>query len=88
MLTSHKILLKYRHDPRCSFGDIGIWYVDRGAPGDCSWAYGPDIGALESQYFEVASFSGIKYIPYHRIRRITSKGSIIWERGEQLQERS
>lgn len=82
MLTSHSLLLKYRHDPRCSFDDIGVWYVDRGTPGDHSWAYGPDIRSLESQYFEVTSNDGVKCIPYHRIRRITCGGSVIWERYE------
>ena len=81
MLTSHALLLKYRHDIRFSFGEIGVLYVDRGAPGDCSWAHGKDIRALESQYFEVLSGTGQKFIPYHRIRKITYAGAIIWERG-------
>jgi len=80
MLTSHAILLKYRHDPRFSFTDIGIWYIDRGAGGDRSWVFGPDIGALESHYFEVVSGSGIKCIPYHRIRKITYLGRTVWEK--------
>ncbi len=80
MLTSHTLLLKYRHDAWLSFGNVGAWYVDRGAPGDRSWAYGPDIRALDSQYFEVESATGTKCIPYHRIRRITYEGAIVWER--------
>ena len=82
MLTTHSLLLKYRHDARFSFSKVGVWYVDRGAPGDHSWAYGPYIRALESQYFEFESVTGIKCIPYHRIRRITYESLIVWDRGE------
>lgn len=80
MLTSHRLLLKFRHDPRFSFSDISILYVDRGAPGDRSQAAGKDIRALESQYFEVESDVGVKCIPYHRIRRIAVDGETVWER--------
>jgi len=83
VLTSHAILLKYRYDPRFSFSDVGIWYVDRGAPGNRSWAYGRDIRALESQYFEVASGNGRKCIPYHRIRRIMYANAVVWERDDE-----
>jgi len=86
MLTSHALLLKYRHDPRFSFTDVGIWYIDRGAPGDRSWAYGAGILALESQYFEMESGSGTKCIPYHRIRRITYAGAVAWEKGDDAGE--
>lgn len=80
MLTSHTLLLKYRHDARFSFPEVGIWYVDRGAPGNRSWAYGRNIRALDSFCFEVATATGIKTIPYHRIRRITYAGEVVWER--------
>jgi len=86
MLTSHALLLKYRHDHRFAFSDVGVWYVDRGARGDRSWAFGEDIPVLESQYFEVVSGTGSKRIPYHRIRRITYAGTVIWERGYGLAE--
>ncbi len=80
MLTSHGLLLKYRHDARFSFGDIAVWYVDRGAPGDRSQVSGADIRALAAHYFEIASETGTKCIPYHRIRRIAYAEKTIWER--------
>jgi len=80
MLKSHALLLKYRHDARFSFGNITVWYVDRGAPGDRSQVSGADISDLSAHYFEVASDSGTKCIPYHRIRRIAYAGATIWER--------
>ncbi|OPY37426.1 MAG: hypothetical protein A4E35_01342 [Methanoregula sp. PtaU1.Bin051] len=81
MLTSHGLLLKYRHDARFSFGDIGVWYVDRGAPGDRSHVSGGGIHSLDAHYFEIESVTGMKKcIPYHRIRRITYAGETVWER--------
>jgi hypothetical protein len=34
---------------------------------------------LDSFGFEVASGTGIKIIPFHRIRRITYAGETVWE---------
>ena len=80
MLTSHSILLRYLHDPRFAFADITVWYVDRGAPGDRSSAEGVEIAGLSDQYLEIRTPSGLKCIPYHRLRRIAYRGEIIWER--------
>lgn len=80
MLTSHGLILKYRHDARFNFGDVTIWYVDRGAQGDLSKTGGSDIRALESHYFEIESATGVKRIPYHRIRKIAYEAEIVWER--------
>lgn len=80
MLTSHILLLKYRHDPRFDFGRITIWYVDRGAPGDRSSAEGPAIAAITDQYLEIATPNGQKYIPFHRLRKIDYDGVPVWER--------
>ncbi len=80
MLTSHGLLLKYRHDPRFSSGEITVWYVDRGAPGNLSPVSGNDIRELVAHYFVTASVQGEKSIPYHRIRRIAYAGDVVWER--------
>ncbi len=80
MLTSHELLLKFRYDARFTFERIRVCYVDRGAPSDCSCADGPDITSLESYYFEVASATGAKYIPYHRLRLIKYAGVTVWEK--------
>ena len=84
MLKSHELLLKFRHDARFDFAKLRVCYVDRGAPHDCSCADGREIPALEAYYFEVASATGVKYIPYHRIRLILYAGVTVWERPEQL----
>ena len=80
MLTSHELLLKFWHDPRYVISEVSVEYVDRGAPGDRSTVSGVEIRVLDAYYFEIASGEGIKYIPYHRIRRIMYGVSTIWER--------
>jgi uncharacterized protein (UPF0248 family) len=80
MLTSHELLLKFWHDSRYNFSEVRVEYVDRGAPGDRSAISGMDIRMLDAYYFEIASEQGMKYIPYHRIRKIMYDGTIIWER--------
>jgi len=80
MLTSHALLLKYRHDPRFNFADVTVWYVDRGAPGDRSCARGPVITGMTDQYLEISTQAGIKYIPFHRLWRIAYCGKTTWER--------
>ena len=79
MLKSHELLLKYWHDARYVFDDLKVCYVDRGALADISCVSGGDIRALEAYYFEVTSDRGAKYIPYHRIRKISYAGEITWE---------
>ncbi len=80
MLTSHELLLKFWHDSRYNFQEVRVEYVDRGAPGDRSAISGTDIHILDAYYFEIISEQGVKYIPYHRIRKIMYDGTIIWER--------
>jgi hypothetical protein len=80
MLTSHILLLKYRHDPRYDFGRVTIWYLDRGAPGDRSSAQGAGISAITDQYLEIATPKGTKYIPFHRLRKIDYDGVPVWDR--------
>ena len=81
MLTSHKLLLKFRYDARFTFAKVRVWYVDRGAPGDCSCVDGGHIPDLDAYYFEVESPSGAKPIPYHRIRAISYSGVHVWGGG-------
>lgn len=80
MLTSHELLLKFRHDTRYVFSEVRVEYIDRGAAGDRSTVSGADIRSLESYYFEIASEQGVKYIPYHRIRKLKYCDNVIWER--------
>ena len=80
MRTSHTLLLKYFHDPRYMFPDVGVCYIDRGAPGDVSCVKGGNIIRLDSYYFEIESEYGAKEIPYHRICRITYRDGIVWSR--------
>ncbi|MCU0629371.1 MAG: DUF504 domain-containing protein [Methanoregulaceae archaeon] len=80
MLKSHELLLKIRFDPRYEFHKVQVWFVDRGAPGDRSLVAGDEIATLESYYLEIRSKSGMKCIPYHRIRKILYAGDVIWER--------
>ena len=80
MRTSHALILKYFHDPRYSFNDVRVCYIDRGAPGNVSYAGGGDVLHLDSYYFEIESERGVKTIPYHRICRITYRDEIIWDR--------
>ena len=79
-LKSHELLLKYRHDSRYTFSKVNVWYVDRGAPGDCSRVEGNDILVLGASYFEIGSAYGTKNIPYHRIRKLAYDGITAWER--------
>ena len=80
MRTSHTLLLKYFHDPRYSFRDTKVCYIDRGAPGDVSCVNGENILHLDSYYFETESEFGVKAIPYHRICRIMYRDEIVWNR--------
>jgi uncharacterized protein (UPF0248 family) len=80
MLTSHELLLKFWHDSRYSFSGVRVEYVNRGAPNDRSTVGGTDIRVLDAYYLEIATEQGIKYIPYHRIRKLTYEGEIVWEK--------
>lgn len=81
MMRSREVLLQLLHDPRYSLADAEVWYIDRGAPGNMSRAAGSDIVSLEPFAFRLASETGTKDIPYHRVIRILHKGEVAWERG-------
>ncbi|MDD1716141.1 MAG: DUF504 domain-containing protein [Methanolinea sp.] len=80
MMRSREVLLQLLHDPRYDIGDAQVWFVDRGAPGDTTRIPGRDVVSAESLYFKVATPSGAKEIPYHRILRIVYCGEILWDR--------
>jgi uncharacterized protein (UPF0248 family) len=80
MRTSHALLLRLWHDPEFDFKKAAVEYTDRGAPNDRSTAKGEHITNLDRGYFEVISTKRTKFIPYHRIRRITYAGITIWEK--------
>jgi uncharacterized protein (UPF0248 family) len=78
MLTSHKLLQQYWHDDRYDIRNVGVWYVDRGAPNDRSHVSGPDI-SLEPYYMNIRTIDGEKPVPYHRILLITYEGEVKFE---------
>ena len=80
MRKSRELLLRLRHDPRCRFPDVVVWYIDRGAPGDQSCVEGASILALDAPYMELAGPYGPVPIPYHRITRILYRGKTVWQR--------
>jgi uncharacterized protein (UPF0248 family) len=79
--TSHALLLRLKHDPKCHFAKVKVWYADRGAPGDLSSVIGAEIARLDSQYIEVNREGRTTEIPYHRIRKILYAGKVVWEQG-------
>ncbi|NLM81148.1 MAG: DUF504 domain-containing protein [Candidatus Methanoculleus thermohydrogenotrophicum] len=79
--TSHRLLLRYYHDPGYDFSRVRIEYVDRGAPEDRSVVQGDRILALDAWYLEVDAGGRVTCIPYHRILRILYDGEVTWERG-------
>ena len=78
MRTSHTLLLRLRYDPRFEFSKIRVEFINRGAAGDRSEIHGDSIIKLEAFGMEIESEQGSTLIPYHRIRRITYKGSTMW----------
>ena len=80
MRTSHALLLRLLHDPQFDFRKVRVEYVDRGAPGDQSAVLGDRIIRLEQGLMEIESEMKTKFIPYHRIRRITYEERVMWEK--------
>lgn len=78
MLTSHKLLQQYWHDSRYAVENVRVWYTDRGAPEDRSYADGLDI-TLEPYYLTIRTGDGEKPVPYHRIQLITYDGVVTFE---------
>ena len=80
MRTSHALLLRLMHDPQYDLSKAEIEYLDRGAPGDISAVKGNDIISLKSGVMEIRSDLLTKFIPIHRIRRISYQGEMLWEK--------
>lgn len=87
MMRSREIILQLLHDPRFSIKDAQVWFIDRGAPGDTSLVSGEDIVSAESFFFKIATETGEKEIPYHRITRIIYQGRVLWELGMRRHEK-
>jgi uncharacterized protein (UPF0248 family) len=84
--TSHRLLLRFYHDPGYDFSRVRVEYVNRGAPGDRSAVQGDRILALDAQYLEVDAGTHVACIPYHRILRILYDDEVAWERGGRVEE--
>ncbi len=80
MRTSYALLLRLIHDPGYDLSKASIEYLDRGASGDISLVKGEDIISLESGIMEIRSDLKTKFIPIHRIRRISYQGEPLWEK--------
>ncbi len=83
MRTSHALLLRLFHDPQYEFSKVCVEYVDRGAPGNRSKVLGDKIIRLEKGVMEIESEMKTKFIPIHRIRRISYDGTALWEKTEE-----
>ena len=88
MRTSHALLLRLRHDTNFDFCRAEVEFVDRGAPGNRSTVRGDKIVLLEQGWMEIEWESKIKFIPFHRIRRITYDGTIMWEKSDELKPKA
>jgi uncharacterized protein (UPF0248 family) len=88
MRTSHALLLRLRHDPQFDFSKAEVEFVDRGAPGDRSAVRGDKIVCLEQGWMEIEWEKKTKFIPFHRIRRITYEGTIMWEKSDEPKSRA
>lgn len=82
MRTSHALLLRLRHDPQFDFGKALVEFVDRGARSDRSTVRGDKIIRLEQDWMEIEWDMKTKFIPFHRIRRITYDGTTMWEKSD------
>ncbi|MDD1741897.1 MAG: DUF504 domain-containing protein [Methanotrichaceae archaeon] len=80
MRTSHALILRLLHDPQFEFEKVRIEYVNRGAIGDRTEIQGSEIIEVGKFGLEVTSEKASILIPFHRIRRITYEGKVLWEK--------
>lgn len=66
-------MLKWRDEFGLAKAEIS--YVHRGAPNDLRAINGEDIVELEKSFF----LTGDAKIPYHRIRKIVYRGSVLYD---------
>jgi len=85
MRKSRELLLRFYHDPHCSFSGVKVCYIDRGAPGDESCVEGDRIRKLDSNYIEIETAVGVTPVPYHRITRVIYEGKPVWERRSRIE---
>jgi uncharacterized protein (UPF0248 family) len=76
MVYPREVLNKLRWTEGESLQEAVIWYIHRGAPGDCAKISGKDITALGKGFFELGDTS----IPYHRILRIDYRGKTVFRK--------
>lgn len=76
MTYPREILNRLRWTPGESLDDALIWYIHRGAPGDCLKVSGSEIRSLGKGFFEMDEAS----IPYHRILSIDYRGRVLFEK--------
>lgn len=63
--------------------DAQIEYLHRGAPNDTRVVAGRDVRDVGSWAFVTGEGAHEATIPYHRVRRITLHGDVVWERARQ-----
>lgn len=80
MRKSRALLLRLLHDPAFDFAKASVEYIDRGSPEDTSAVCGEHILRLEQGWMEIVTGSKVKFIPFHRILRITYDGCVLWEK--------
>lgn len=76
MVYPREVLNRLKWTDGESIQDAVIWYIHRGAPGDCVKITGKDISALGKGFFELGETS----IPYHRILRIDYRGKTVFRK--------
>ena len=61
---------------------VEVWYLHRGAPGDIKMVEGREIIRLEHSYFVLRTRGKETRIPYHRIRKITCRDEVVYDRAD------
>lgn len=84
MTYPREVLNKVMWTGGLGIGDVVIWYVHRGAPGDVMRLDGAHVRRLDRWFFETDEAS----IPYHRVLRIDRGGETLFLRNEDAKELS
>jgi hypothetical protein len=75
-----KVLDELKWHPQKSLKDAKIVYIHRGAPNDELTVTGEEIVRFEKSFFVIERDSRETAIPYHRIKKIISRGKVLWEK--------
>ncbi len=70
------ILNRLKWDEQGGLEGVRIYYLSRGAEGNEDVLYGREIVSIGASGIQTAA----RLVPYHRIRRIVSAGTILFER--------